>query len=87
MMSSFAAISPRFRWGTGVLLLHCIIAGATPAAAQCGTAWQPVQGIPGTSNSVRAMTTLPNGDLVAGGTFSTAGGVVANRIARWDGTA
>jgi hypothetical protein len=28
---------------------------------------------------------LPNGDLVAGGSFTTAGGVAANRIARWKG--
>jgi hypothetical protein len=30
---------------------------------------------------------LPNGDLVAGGTFTTAGGVAANYVARWDGSA
>jgi hypothetical protein len=30
---------------------------------------------------------LANGDLVAGGSFSTAGGVAANNIARWNGTA
>lgn len=41
----------------------------------------------GMNNAVRALTTLPNGDLVAGGDFTTAGGVAANRIARWDGTA
>jgi len=29
---------------------------------------------------------LANGDLVAGGDFTTAGGVSANRIARWNGT-
>ena len=35
---------------------------------------------------MNALTTLPNGDLVAAGSFTTAGGVPANRIARWDGT-
>jgi hypothetical protein len=35
---------------------------------------------------VRALAVLPNGDLVAGGVFTTAGGVAASRIARWDGT-
>ncbi|HZN41654.1 MAG TPA: hypothetical protein VFD82_22815, partial [Planctomycetota bacterium] len=35
---------------------------------------------------VFALARLPNGDLVAGGAFSTAGGVSANNIARWDGT-
>jgi hypothetical protein len=29
---------------------------------------------------------LPNGDLVAGGDFTTAGGVPANRVARWNGS-
>jgi hypothetical protein len=36
---------------------------------------------------VYALTTLPNGDLIAGGDFTTAGGVPANRIARWNGSA
>jgi hypothetical protein len=38
------------------------------------------------NNTVHALATLPNGDLVAGGDFTTAGGVAANRIARWNGT-
>ena len=33
-----------------------------------------------------ALTVLPNGDLVAGGTFTTAGSAAANRIARWNGS-
>jgi trimeric autotransporter adhesin len=36
---------------------------------------------------VSALVMLPNGDLVAGGTFSTAGGTAAALIARWDGSA
>jgi hypothetical protein len=32
-----------------------------------------------------AFALLPNGDLVAGGNFSSAGGVSANNIARWNG--
>jgi trimeric autotransporter adhesin len=35
--------------------------------------------------NVQALALLPNGDLVAGGNFSAAGGVVAHNIARWDG--
>ena len=35
---------------------------------------------------VWALTTLPNGDLVAGGNFTIAGGIPAISIARWDGT-
>jgi hypothetical protein len=37
--------------------------------------------------SVLALAVLPNGDLVAGGNFSTAGGVPAVRLARWNGSA
>ncbi|MBL8748585.1 MAG: hypothetical protein JNK78_05455, partial [Planctomycetes bacterium] len=36
------------------------------------------------NNTVYALT-LRNGDVVAGGDFTTAGGVSANRVARWDG--
>jgi hypothetical protein len=54
-----------------------------------GTAWAalgtglggPIVGLAYT------LATLANGDLVAGGWFSTAGGVAANNIARWNGTA
>lgn len=35
---------------------------------------------------VNALATMPNGDLVAGGSFSTAGGAVANKVARWNGS-
>jgi hypothetical protein len=38
------------------------------------------------NGSVYALTTLPNGDLVAGGYFTIAGGVSASHIARWNGT-
>lgn len=52
-----------------------------------GTTWAPLGG--GLSQSgpgarrVRDLVTLPNGDLVAGGSFSHAGGVPANNIALW----
>jgi hypothetical protein len=38
------------------------------------------------SGDVWALAVLPNGDLVAGGDFTTAGGVAASYIARWSGT-
>jgi hypothetical protein len=41
-------------------------------------------GVNGTVNSV---VVLPDGDLAVAGTFTTAGGDSANRIARWDGAA
>jgi hypothetical protein len=37
----------------------------------------------GMNGRVRALATLPNGDLVAGGHFTTAGGIAATYIARW----
>jgi hypothetical protein len=36
-------------------------------------------------NSVNALAALPNGDLVAGGAFSQAGGLTRKYVARWDG--
>ncbi|MBL8732686.1 MAG: hypothetical protein JNN13_09990, partial [Planctomycetes bacterium] len=41
----------------------------------------------GVGNTVYALAVLPNGDLVAGGHFDTAGGAPASRVARWDGAA
>jgi hypothetical protein len=47
--------------------------------------WAPLgTGISGSLPSVYALTTLRNGDLVAGGSFTSAGGVGANFIARWN---
>ncbi|MCA8948800.1 MAG: hypothetical protein KDE27_04815 [Planctomycetes bacterium] len=40
----------------------------------------------GIAETVTALQGMPNGDLIAGGIFGTAGGVAANNIARWDGT-
>ena len=36
--------------------------------------------------NVYALTVLPNGDVVAGGDFTTAGDAICNGIARWDGS-
>ena len=46
--------------------------------------WADVGG--GTDLAVRALTALPNGDLIAAGDFSTAGGIACGRVARWNGT-
>lgn len=40
----------------------------------------------GVNGHVSALATLPNGDLIAGGWFNTAGGVPAARVARWNGS-
>jgi trimeric autotransporter adhesin len=67
-------------------------AGGVPSnniARWNGATWAPLGGgsdgyLGGT---VSALAVLPNGDLVAGGYFTQAGGQPANRIARWDGSA
>ncbi|MCU0864247.1 MAG: hypothetical protein MUC36_10670 [Planctomycetes bacterium] len=49
-----------------------------------GTAWSGFgTGLAGTPSS---MVELPNGDLVMGGFFATAGGLAVNNIARWNGS-
>ncbi|MBL8750183.1 MAG: hypothetical protein JNK78_13540 [Planctomycetes bacterium] len=50
-----------------------------------GTAWSTLG--TGFDGSVSAIAVAPNGDLIVGGSFLTAPGVAANRIARWDGVA
>ena len=65
-------------------------AGGVPAnniARWNGTTWAPLGAgvISASGAGVRSLALLPNGDLVAGGLFTTAGGVAANNIARWDG--
>lgn len=68
-------------------------AGATPCnsiARWDGAAWRAMgTGIWNASQimvgRVHAVTVLANGDLVAGGDFTHAGGHAANNVARWDG--
>ena len=42
--------------------------------------------MPSSIGSILGLAVLPNGDLVAGGSFSLVGGVACNNIGRWDGT-
>ncbi len=55
----------------------------TPAAAS--GSWSALG--TGTNDTVYATATAPDGTLYAGGNFTSAGGVSANRIAKWNGTA
>ena len=72
---------------------------AAPAIAQtCQPAWDngfdlvltpPAVGDPGLNGSVSAMTIFDDGTgpaLYAGGSFTTAGGVSASHMAKWDGS-
>jgi trimeric autotransporter adhesin len=86
------------RWdpdGAGPLSEHLVVGGAFTIAGNqsvsnialfdlaTGVVAPLGSGMPG---PVLALAVLPNGDLVAGGNFSSAGGTPANRIARWNGT-
>lgn len=48
-----------------------------------GTSWLIISG---GSVGCTCLCTLPNGDVVAGGSFTQIGGTAANRIARWNGS-
>jgi hypothetical protein len=52
-----------------------------------GTAWSALgSGVNnGVNNSVNVLFSQPGGNLYAGGSFTTAGGVTVNRVASWDG--
>lgn len=50
------------------------------------TTWHTVGTGNGLNGVVRALAAAPDGSLYAGGCFTTAGGVVASLVARWDGS-
>lgn len=58
-------------------------ASVTVVVTGCPSQWDALS--TGMNGVVRALTTY-NGELIAGGDFTSAGGVAANRIARWDGS-
>jgi hypothetical protein len=55
---------------------------SSPTFGQCDLEWKPTGS--GMSNYVYALTVYKN-ELIAGGLFTNAGGIVVNHIARWDG--
>lgn len=64
----------------GTMAANCIARGHPGAWAPLGPGF--------TAGPVRAIVRMPNGDIVAGGSFLTLGdGTPMSRIARWDGTA
>ena len=78
----------------GDLVVAGVFTTAGSVSAKCiarwnGTEWSALgSGVSfGTRTAtVYALATLPNGELIAGGRFTSAGGVAANNVARWDGT-
>ena len=86
------------RWdpdGAGPLGERLVLAGdfriVGTLAANGIVAWDPTTGAWSTFgsgiDSVTCLAVLPNGELVAGGGFGSAGGVAASRVARWNGSA
>lgn len=68
------------------------MAGSRPAnciARWNGTAWSSLGTgtANGVNNFVTSVITTNNGDVYAGGIFTEAGGALANRVARWNGSA
>lgn len=52
-----------------------------------GSQWVPLGNPEGlTDGLINALLALPDGSLIAGGSFKTIAGVAANRIARWNGS-
>lgn len=64
----------------GGLPMHGVMRGAGASWASMGG------GVAGPGGTVHALVRLPNGDVIAGGDFSVAGGGVADRVARWNGS-
>ena len=66
-----------------------VVALTSQAWGQCPRQWVPVSDLPGLNDRVYAMVVLDDGGgpaLYVGGDFTTAGGVSANHIARWNGS-
>jgi hypothetical protein len=86
------------RWdpdGAGPLPAQLIVGGSFAIAGDAFraniAAVDPTTGVwsslgSGVDSTVFALTTLSTGELVAAGSFLQAGGVPANRVARWNGT-
>lgn len=73
-----------FRWALVLLIvLRAIVASATPPPGE----WRPGFGLPGGTDGEVTTVLRVGTDLYVGGSFCTAGSVVASGIARWDGTA
>ena len=82
--------------GTGPAAPQLVVGGTFQTAgtvlASRVAAWNPATGTwaalgNGTNGDVRALATLPNGDLIAAGSFTNAGGVTVSNIAIWNGAA
>src|SRR5262245_45163935 len=79
-------MKPEGKWWRMALVIELANAAMFNAArGGCELWWLPFisGGQTGVNGAVGALTVW-NGDLIAGGAFTTAGGQTVNRIARWD---
>src|SRR5258708_7589240 len=79
------AVAIRIKW---LVAASALVALPLPAIGQ-SCEWASGVQSPGASDPVHALTVFDDGTgpaLYAGGEFTTAGDVVANRIAKWNGT-
>src|SRR5260370_3140114 len=79
------AVAIRIKW---LVAASGVVALPVPAIGQ-SCEWASGFQSPGASDPVHALTVFDDGTgpaLYAGGEFTTAGDVVANRIAKWNGT-
>ena len=90
-MSASTAIDRRLlRAAAAILLVLCALVGPHAGAlAQAPTGnenWDDRFVAVGANNTITAVVVDGAGNLYAGGTFTTIGGVTANRVAKWNGT-
>lgn len=67
------------------VLVACLLSGQGWSAS-AGDWSAPNSGIAGANGDVTVVAVAPNGDLYVGGRFTAIGDVVANHVARWDGS-
>ncbi|MCR9103144.1 MAG: HYR domain-containing protein, partial [bacterium] len=71
--------------GYHIQLDECAGPVASPEAMASATGtWSPLG--PGLNGTVETIVVAASGDVYVGGSFTEAGGITANRIAKWDGT-
>ena len=85
--SPMASASVGLRAASGITRVEPLV---LTQATTCQPRWLPTfGGQPGVDNDIHALTVFDDGSgpaLHAGGSFTIAGGVLANRIAKWNGT-
>lgn len=78
-------MSSRRQLGCAHAAALVLMLAATDLGAQCSPSWMALGS--GVNGDVSDLVAMPNGDIIAGGWFTTAGGVSASGVARWDGAA